>query len=482
MTSPAPSSAALPHDPEAEVCVLGSMLLDESVAYEVLQSLAGADFYREAHRRIFAAMVALHEAARPLDAVLVREELRRRGDLEVAGGPEAIVNLLDKVPTAAHAIHYAAIVRELAARRAAIGVAAKLDAAARGTAPVAEVLADASTALGALGASSAPSDDLLSLPLAEAMLREVVGASPLVGAHVLDEGGLAILASEEGAGKTHILLGLALDLSRGAGSFVGLSLPTEPRRVVYFWGEGGLARFQDRIRTLLGTSAPPAGFRVVIPTDAAPDIATPAGLALIRRQIRDHRADLAIVDTLSEFSGHDENDPAEVKRLVRGVNGLRRATGSAIILSTHTRKSGQFSKPGSAREVRGATPLVAAADAVLMLDRDLDRLLATWGKLRNAPQHPALFLKFNAESGRFDVVGEKAPSSGPTTSSADVILEALESAEGAMRTYEALERTTHLSRRTLERRLRAMVEAGTVETSGGNGLPAAFWIPVGGAK
>jgi replicative DNA helicase len=71
-------------------------------------------------------MVSLFDAGKGVDAVLVREELRRRGDLEAAGGADALVNILDRVPTAAHALHYAGIVRDASIRRGIIGAADKV--------------------------------------------------------------------------------------------------------------------------------------------------------------------------------------------------------------------------------------------------------------------------------------------------------------------------------------------------------------------
>ena len=118
-----------PHDLDAEVCVLGSMLIDPEVIGEVVGLLRPEDFYREAHRRIFSALLALYDGGKGVDEILVREELRRRGDLEAVGGPEAIVNILDRVPTAAHAVHYAGIVRDASIRR---GIIAAADRVIRG--------------------------------------------------------------------------------------------------------------------------------------------------------------------------------------------------------------------------------------------------------------------------------------------------------------------------------------------------------------
>ncbi|MHC4922904.1 MAG: DnaB-like helicase N-terminal domain-containing protein [Planctomycetota bacterium] len=112
-----------PHDLDAEVSVLGSMLLDNEVIGDVVSLLKGDDFYRDSHRRLYETMVGLYDAGKGCDAVLLREELRRVGDLEAVGGPEIIVNIMERVPTAAHAQHYAEIVRETAMRRGIISAA-----------------------------------------------------------------------------------------------------------------------------------------------------------------------------------------------------------------------------------------------------------------------------------------------------------------------------------------------------------------------
>ena len=119
-----------PHDLDAEVSVLGSMLLNNDVIGEVVTMLAAPDFYRESHRRLYDAMVTLYDSGKGVDSVLLGEELRRRGDLEAVGGTETLVGILDRVPTAAHAVHYAGIVRDMALRRGIISAADKVTRAA----------------------------------------------------------------------------------------------------------------------------------------------------------------------------------------------------------------------------------------------------------------------------------------------------------------------------------------------------------------
>ena len=106
-----------PQNLEAEMSVLGSMLLDKLASERVLEILQGEDFYREAHKRIFMSMWDLAEQGEPVDLVTVAEDLRRRNLIEVVGGAGYLTTLLDSVPTAANAEYYARIVEEKAILR-----------------------------------------------------------------------------------------------------------------------------------------------------------------------------------------------------------------------------------------------------------------------------------------------------------------------------------------------------------------------------
>ncbi len=144
-----------PHDLDAEVSVLGSMLLDNEVIGELVSLLRPEDFYRESHRRLYDTMISLYDGGKGVDAVLLREELRRRGDLDAVGGADAIVNLLDRVPTAAHALHYAGIVRDASIRRGIIAAADRvIRGAFEGASQGRELLDEAESAFFALDRDS----------------------------------------------------------------------------------------------------------------------------------------------------------------------------------------------------------------------------------------------------------------------------------------------------------------------------------------
>ncbi|MDP6503839.1 MAG: replicative DNA helicase [Planctomycetota bacterium] len=109
MSEQVPLEKAPPHDEDAERSLLGSFLLDYESCSDYISSLRPEYFYFPDHQRIFQAVQLLFEQAKPIDAVLVHEQLIKNGHAMPA---EYIVGLMEAVPSAAHAEHYHNIVRE----------------------------------------------------------------------------------------------------------------------------------------------------------------------------------------------------------------------------------------------------------------------------------------------------------------------------------------------------------------------------------
>ncbi|MBN2212534.1 MAG: replicative DNA helicase [Sedimentisphaerales bacterium] len=101
-----------PQSLEAEMGVLGSMLIDSQCIAEVIPMLQAESFYRQEHRTIYHAVLTLYEANKPVDIVLLRDELKRQGQLEQIGGVDYLVRVVESVPSAANAVYYAGIVRD----------------------------------------------------------------------------------------------------------------------------------------------------------------------------------------------------------------------------------------------------------------------------------------------------------------------------------------------------------------------------------
>jgi replicative DNA helicase len=115
-----------PFSIEAEISVLGGMLIDRDAVVRAVEHVADAMFFREGHRRIFRTMVRLFERGAAVDVITVSEELKKTGELETAGGLEYLAELVDAVPTAANIAYHARIVRDKAVMRRLIDASSQI--------------------------------------------------------------------------------------------------------------------------------------------------------------------------------------------------------------------------------------------------------------------------------------------------------------------------------------------------------------------
>jgi len=109
-----------PSSLDAERAVLGSVLLKPDVCDDVALVVRQDDFHDEAHRLLYEHLLNLHDSGKRVDVTIVAERLRTKGDLERVGGADALADILRSVPHAAHATHYAEIVRDKSMLRSLI--------------------------------------------------------------------------------------------------------------------------------------------------------------------------------------------------------------------------------------------------------------------------------------------------------------------------------------------------------------------------
>jgi replicative DNA helicase len=109
-----------------EQSVLGAILLENEALVRVLELLGERDFYQDAHRWIFQAMIELFEENIPIDLLTVTERLRKNERLEAVGGAVYLAELIELVPTAANVWHHASVVREKAVLRGLIQTATSI--------------------------------------------------------------------------------------------------------------------------------------------------------------------------------------------------------------------------------------------------------------------------------------------------------------------------------------------------------------------
>lgn len=115
-----------PHDDVAEQSLLGAILIDKDAFIDVAEFLRPEHFYKDLHAFIFEAMIMLYEEHEPIDIVTVTAQLKKQGTFPKNGGTAYLSDLLNVVPTSAHAAQYGRIIVEQSTKRKLVETAAKL--------------------------------------------------------------------------------------------------------------------------------------------------------------------------------------------------------------------------------------------------------------------------------------------------------------------------------------------------------------------
>jgi replicative DNA helicase len=115
-----------PQNIEAEQSVLGSLMIDKDAVIKIADLITPDDFYKDAHTKIFEAMLYLYENHEPIDILSLSNRLKDNGHLERIGGHAYLASLANSVPTAANIVHYTKIVEKKAILRKLIDNASQI--------------------------------------------------------------------------------------------------------------------------------------------------------------------------------------------------------------------------------------------------------------------------------------------------------------------------------------------------------------------
>ena len=341
-----------PFSPEAEASVLGGMLIDGSAVARVVEFVDDTMFYREAHRRIFRAMLRLFERGSVLDVITVSEDLKKAAELENAGGLEYLSSLMDAVPTAANIEYHARIVHDKAMLRRLIDAAHAIvrDVYEPGSRPVDEVL-DLAEQLVFRVSESRNREGFVWIkevlwPTFEHIekLQESQGGISGVATGFADldrmttglqAGDLVIVAGRPSMGKTSWALNVAQNAAIAHGVPVGIfSLEMSKEQLVQrFLCAEGRVDAQKLRRGRLAADEYQRLARAAAHLNAAPiwidDSATGNVLAMkakSRRLKADANLGLIVVDYIQLMSGstRTESRVQEVSEISRGLKALAR--------------------------------------------------------------------------------------------------------------------------------------------------------------
>lgn len=121
-----------PQDQDAELAVLGALLLDKEAIIKIADIISPGDFYVPANQKVYETILELYENSEPIDLVTVTNKLKDKKTIKDVGGMSYLSDVVESVPTAAHVEHYARIVREKRIRRELIRASSEINEKAFG--------------------------------------------------------------------------------------------------------------------------------------------------------------------------------------------------------------------------------------------------------------------------------------------------------------------------------------------------------------
>jgi len=389
----------LPNNLEAERAVLGAVLLDNARLVDACAVIEAGRFFRDAHRRIFKAMVTIGDRRETIDMVTLKDELTRVGDLDEVGGPTYIAALIDGVPHSSNIEDYARIVEEKAALRDLIYSANKMLA----TAYEAEhdstaILESAEQAiLGLAGSQRAVGFESMAAiaPRAFAALERANAAKHGISGvrtgfadldaitRGLQPGTLVVLGARPGVGKTSLAMNIATNAALG-GYVVGVDSLEMPNEELFIRQIAASARLDShslqagylserdwaRVAEAVNLIAASSMF-----VDETPGITAFEVRSRARKLKAEHGLDLLVIDYLQLMGtpGRHDNRNLEVGAITSALKGLAKELKIPILLlsqlSRETEKRGTRPKLS---DLRDSGSIEQDADIVCFLYRSDD--------------------------------------------------------------------------------------------------------------
>lgn len=426
----------LPQNIEAERGVLGSIIIDPDALYDVAAFLHAADFYRDAHKTIYEAMLLLHNNQEQADFITICDTLERQNMLSQVGGASYITSLINQVPTASRAVNYGRIVRRTATLRRLIHAAGEIAAMAYDEVEADVVLDKSEQLICAIAqqADSAVGRSTGLVSFSEAMMRFMDG---LDKKHVALEtgftdldyliGGLQpqevyVIGGRPGEGKTALILNMIYNLwerkARIAMFSMEMSLEALMGRLVSMHMQINSQRIRTKMLTDDDWSkiAQAAGDFGGSPVhfDETPALTIGQIRSRARRHQMQHGLDVILVDYLQlakgdgSYSGKDRR--LEVDEIAEGLKAMAKELHVPVIACASLKRTDKSDGAApSLSDLRESGGIEFAADVAMFIRRSREQKgysIINVEKHRNGPVGEVT-LKFEPSLTRFlNVAGE----------------------------------------------------------------------------
>ncbi len=385
---------------EAEIGVLGSIMLLPEVIDEVALIIRPDDFFDDANRKLFLHMLALYESGKKIDPTILVEHLRNAGDFDSIGGLPYLGKVVDSVVNAAHAKYYAEIVQSKAAYRALITATTEIlrDAYDEATEATQLVSQAEQKIFGILDRRSGSTVKDITTVLYDAMERidaRMRGEHTQGGVETgytdldsmtggLHNGELIVLAARPSMGKTAFAMNVAeyvSIVSRVPTLFVSLEMSAieladrllcSYARVNGHQLRNGTISKEDRMRLVEKASEISAAPLFV--DDAPSRTVTEIAAAARRIARKEARLGLIVIDYLQLIEPDNNRDPRQeqVARMTRRLKGLAREMQVPIICLAQLNRQTEASKDNIPRlsHLRESGAIEQDADVVMFVHRE----------------------------------------------------------------------------------------------------------------
>ncbi|MEW5735627.1 MAG: replicative DNA helicase [Thermodesulfobacteriota bacterium] len=411
-----------PQSIEAEESLLSSLLLDEQAILSVQELLSAEDFYVDAHRKIYEAMLELFGKGEPTDVVTVGNLLKRKKALEESGGLPYLGRLVNEVPMAVNAPFYATIIHEKAVLRRLITRASDIVTRCfEESGSVADLVDFAENAIFSVSdekkrSSIHPLKGLLTESL-RAVSKRSANKAHVTGVPTglpklnlktsgLQPSDLIILAARPGMGKTSLALNIAVNAAREKVPVLVFSLEMSKEQLVtrVLCGEAKVnsQRVRDgflrpeEMAALVEASGRITDLPIFI--DDSPILTALDVRATARRLSREKQVGLIVIDYLQLMKGppSKERRELEISEISRSLKALAKELSVPVLALSQLNR--QVETPGGSREpqlshLRESGALEQDADMILFLfqseapSEDTDKVMVELkiAKHRNGP-------------------------------------------------------------------------------------------------
>lgn len=392
-----------PQNLEAEMSVLGSLMLDREAIFHVMDVLRAQDFYKPVHQEIYSCMIDLSQRREPIDVVSVTTRLREKGKLEEIGGSAYLATLVNTVPTASHVEHYASIVKRKRLLRNLIEASSHIaQLGYKEEEDVAELIDEAEQKIFGIAKDSLQQEffavkDALEeawerierLHKGDGALRGVATGFPDLDSYLagLQRSDLIVLAARPSLGKTSLALNIARNVALGEKKAVGIfSLEMSREQLidrliaseagVDLWRlrtgkmrddgpENDFARVRDAMNVL--SNAP-------IFIDDSPSPSVMQLRAKARRLQAQEDVGLIMIDYLQLMKGRDnvESRVQEVSEISRSLKALAKELNVPVLAVSQLSRGVEMRHPAIPKlsDLRESGSIEQDADVVMFIYRE----------------------------------------------------------------------------------------------------------------